>query len=216
MSPLEAQRREAEGIVYRWFRFRVRRGLGVLYCFFSFLPVLGTILYALSGSLDVSLVGGTVAGVCASLVFRAAGFRGFSRMTSTMELLKGVDGRRGRLRSAVGFMVLVIWPWIACGISFVIGRTTLAEAFAVVWLVELVVYRLVVARRAGDPIAEPRVEDWLALFSFPLGALLSTIQSLPPVIHGYGFLLVSPLLLISGIKSLYDAPKELVVDHDTR
>jgi len=40
------QRVEAELIAARLFRFRARRGLGVLYSLLSVLPLLGLILYA--------------------------------------------------------------------------------------------------------------------------------------------------------------------------
>jgi len=40
--------------------------------------------------------------------------------------------------------------------------------------------------------------------------LISAIRIIPGSPPFFGFLLVSPFLLLAGIKSLYEAPKELV------
>lgn len=215
LKQLKDQLAEAEGKVYRWFRFRVRRGIGMLYCLFSFLPVFGTLLYVISGSTPVAILGGTVAGVGSSIVFRTAGLRGVGKMSSTIGMMKGRSSPGSLNRRATSLLGLLLLPWVAYGAAVSFGQASVAAAFAVLWLAEFAFYRALTAGRAIDPIIEPGAADWLAAVSFPLGAVLSTFPGLPDPLHYYGFLLVSPLLLLAGAKSLYDAPKELVVDNGT-
>jgi hypothetical protein len=85
--------------------------------------------------------------------------------------------------------------------------------FALVWLVELVLYRVLTLHRNKNPILDHRAEDWLAVVAFPLGAIISVVNIVPGQSY-FGFLLISPLVLIAGLKSLYDAPKELVNNLD--
>jgi hypothetical protein len=213
LSQLEEQVRESQRTVYRWFRFRVRRGLGMLYLLFSFLPVFGTLIFAISGSLAITIICGTIVGVGSSIVFRAAGLRGFGRMSRTIDMLKGrstLTSLNGRAALLIGF---ALWPWAAYGVAISVGLTSLAAAFAVIWLVELGLY--MAFKRLKDPLFDRKAEDWIAMISFPIGAVLSTLPGLPGPLNSYGFLLISPLLLFAGAKSLYDAPRELVVNLDS-
>jgi hypothetical protein len=211
---LESQRKEAEAIVYRWFRYRVRRGFGVLYCLYSTLPVIGSVIYAATSDITLALIGGTIAGVCFSLALRAAVFRGFGKMGPTMGLLRGGVADRGPNQRA-RVLLFGIWPWIGYAVAASFHEGSLEALFAAVWLVELVIFRRRTLLRTGDAIVKPRFEDWLALVSFPVGALLSILPGLPVELHEYGFVLISPLFLFSGVMSLYEAPRELV-DADER
>lgn len=213
LSQLEGQRKEAGEIVYRWFRFRARRGLGLFYSLLSFLPLIGSILGTLFASEDVTLAGITVGIVCFWVVARVAGFRGFGRMRSTIELLKEdvpMGGRSQDLKRAATFVVIVLWPWIAYAVATTMGNAPLEVLFALVWLVEFVTFRVVTLKRNKNPIVGLRIEDWVVIVSIPVAALLSAFQIVSNAPPFFGFTLVSPLLLFSGLKSLYDAPKELV------
>lgn len=219
LNRLEGQRREAGDIVYRWFRFRVRRGLGIFYCLLSFLPVLGTILGTLGASQDVVIVGTSVGLVCAWIVSRSLGLRGFGKMSNTLDLLKGdgsLDGGSARFKGASTVIAIILWPWLAYAIAGSLGLTDLEVLFAVVWLVEFVAYRFLTLRRNKNPIVDHRTEDWLVVFIIPMAALLSTVRIVPNASQFYAFLLISPILLFCGIKSLYDAPKELVRGLDSQ
>ena len=186
----------------------------MLYCLFSFLPVLGTLLYAITGSLAVTLIGGTIAGLSGSILFRAAGSRGFGRMSNTIDMLKGRSGLTSLNRRTALVFGFILWPWVGYGVTASVGLTSLSAVFAMLWLVELGVYLLLASKRASDPLIDPSVQDWIAIVGFPIGAVLSTLPGLPGPLRSYGFLLISPLLLFAGAKSLYDAPKELVVSLD--
>jgi len=212
LSQLEGQRKEAGDIVYRWFRFRARRGLGLFYALLAFLPVLGNILAALFASQNVAFAGVTVGVVCIWVASRVAGSQGFGMMRSTIDLLKEDSPAMAsrNLRKSATFLVVLVWPWIAFAASVVLGQRSLEALFAVLWLVEFVVFRLLTQRSNRNPIVSLRVEDWVVVICLPLGALVSVILVTPSLPHLFGFTLVSPLLLFSGIKSLFDAPKELV------
>jgi len=211
LSQLEGQRKEAGDIVYRWFRFRARRGLGLFYSLLSVLPVFGSILGTLFVSENVTLVGVTVGIVCVWIVSRTAGFQGFGRMRGTIDLLKGDDSNGGsELRRTTTFLLIAVWPWIAYAAASALGQQYLEVLFALTWLVEFVVYRVFSLRRNKNPIVTHTIEDWLVVFCIPLAALISAIQIIPGSPPFYGFVLVSPFLLLAGIKSLYEAPKELV------
>jgi len=213
MSQLEGQRKEAGDIVYRWFRFRVRRGLGLFYSLLSVLPVLGVILGNLFASEGVTLVGVTIGIVCVWIVSRIAGFQGFGRMGSTIDLLKENDsaGTRGReVRRTATFLFIAVWPWVAYAVVSVLGLMYLQVLFALIWLVEFMAYRMFSLRRNKNPIVSHGIEDWLVVFCIPMAALISAIHVIPGSPPFYGFVLVSPFLLLAGIRSLYEAPKELV------
>jgi len=212
LSQLEGQRKEAGDIVYRWFRFRVRRSLGLFYSLLSVLPVLGSILGTLV-SQNVALVGVTVGIVCIWIAARSVGFQGFGRMRSTIDLLKEDDsaGGRGReLRRTATFLFISVWPWVAYAAASVLGQRLLEVLFALIWLLEFVAYRVFTLRRNRNPIVSHTIEDWLVVFCIPIAALVSAVQIIPNASPFFGFVLGSPFLLFAGVKSLYDAPKELV------
>lgn len=212
LSQLEDQRKEAGDIVYRWFRFRVRRGLGLFYALLSVLPVLGVILGTLFASQGVTLAGVTIGIICVWIVSRTAGFQGFGRMGSTVSMLKEDDasGRGRELRRTSTFLFVAIWPWVGYAIVSVLGQIYLEVLFALVWLLELVAFRMLSLRRNKNPLVTHRIDDWVVIFCIPLAALVSALQIIPGSSPFYGFELVSPILLLAGIKSLYEAPKELV------
>jgi len=213
LKELIAQRNEAGDITYRWFRFRVRRGLGVFYALLSFVPVLGTLLGLFSVSQNVIITAVTIATVCVWIAARTLGFQGFGRMASTIKLLRrneSADGSQGFKRAAI-FVAVALSPWVAYAVAASFDQTLFQIFFAVLWLVEFVSYRLITIRRNKDPLADHHIEDWVVLLCFPAAALLSTFAAFPNASPFYGFLFVSPFLLFSGLKSLYDAPKELVV-----
>lgn len=215
MSQLESQRKEAEDIVYRWFRFRIRRGLGVFYALLASLSLLGSILGTVFASQTLTIVCDTIALLLIWAAARAAGFRGFGRMGSTIDLLKeggSTDGRSRSLRAAAIFVVVAVWPWVAFAAAAVLGQTSLEVLFALVWLVEFVGYSILSLRRNKNPMVDHRLEDWLVVVCIPTAALVSALRIFHTTDLFFGFDLVSPLLLFSGIKSLYDAPKELARD----
>jgi hypothetical protein len=88
---LQEQRIEAELIAARLFRFRARRGLGVLYSLASVIPLMALILYA-TVPLPYAIAGTIVGTVAVWFVSRLCGFGEFSRMQYSMDFLKGEVG----------------------------------------------------------------------------------------------------------------------------
>ena len=185
----------------------------MFYSLLSILPVLGSILGAVFASQSASLVGVTVGIVCIWILSRTAGFQGFGRMRSTIDLLKEDGSARGGTREwqrTTTFLFIAVWPWVAYAVANALGQRYLEVLFALIWLVEFVAYRIYSLRRNKNPIVSHTIEDWLVVFCIPIAALVSAIQIVPNASPFFGFLLASPFLLLAGIKSLYDAPKELV------
>ena len=216
LSELEAQRKEAGEIVQKWFRFRARRGLGVFYSLLAFLSILGSILWTVFNSENAMIVGVSIAVVCVWAVSRMAGMQSFYKMSNTIGLLRENGGGHAQdnRRAFVIFLSTALWPWFAYVIAGYFGLPLYQVFFAVVWLLELSLYRIYTFRRNKYPVISYRIEDWLVVFFVPFGAILSALQLIPNGSPFFGFFFVSPVMLFCGIKSLYDAPKELVRDLD--
>jgi hypothetical protein len=215
---LEGQRKEAEEIVRRWFRFRARRGIGIFYLVVSLAPVLGTIVGTLFNAEVAGIIVGTSTAVFAWFCARRAGAQSFGRMTRTMKLLEEDPTQNPKpIASNPVIFLLQLWPWIPYVVTGVLGLPLFEIFFALVWLVENVLFRVLVLSRNKNPILCQRVEDWLATLSVPIIAIipaLSQLGILPQEPPFSAFLLITPLFLVAGVKSLYDAPKELVGNHD--
>jgi len=208
------QRVEAELIAARLFRFRARRGLGVLYSLLSVLPLLGLILYAtVSPQLTIA---GVVAGTLTVwFVARFYGFGGFSRMEYSLGFLKGQRGptfdqdREGWLHRRTSFVWFLssAWPWFGYTLASVEGYLYLAAAFLVVLVAEWVLIARFSHSPREDRILEGRVEDW----AFGVGDVIIGIIAILPGAPEWTWVFASPLFVLCGTKSLYEAPKELAL-----
>jgi len=88
-SLLQQQRMEAKAAMLRIFRFKARRGVGVFYSLVSLLLLGAFLLFGRSYSPFLVLAGVFVAATAVWYVAEAAGFRGFDRMTYSLEFLEG-------------------------------------------------------------------------------------------------------------------------------
>lgn len=212
LSQLDAQRKEAGEIVQRWFRFRARRGIGITYLLLSFLPLLGSILFTLSKTLLIEFAGVTVAAIFFWSLGRLAGAQSFGKMSKTIWLLKEDSTKQsGVVFSQDIRFIALFWPWLAYATANILGLPLYEVLFATIWLVQLVLYRALTVHRNKNPILEVRVEDWLVILAFAIAAIGSSLHIIPDVSP---FLLITPLILGAGLKSLYEAPKELVNSRD--
>ena len=214
VSPLESdvlqqQRIEAELIAARLFRFRARRGLGVLYSLASVVPLVAIILFV---TVPVPFaIAGTIAGsVAVWSVARLCGYGGFSRMQYSLDFLKGEGGatydeRRIRWLSWRNFawFLLTVGPWIGYTIANAEGYPIFAGMFLVIVALILGFSRAT----KQDRIVERRVEDW----AFMAGIILIAFAAILPGAPVWTWVLASPLLVFCGTKSLYDAPKEFAL-----
>ena len=211
---LQQHRIEAELIAARLFRFRARRGLGVFYSLISILPLLGLILYNTT-SLPFAVVG-EMAGILAIwFVSRLCGFGGLSRMQYSLDFLKGergtiYDETRGRWlswRRNLAWLLVSVWPWFGYIIANGEGYPSFAALFLVFLVAELALIMRFSRSTKGDRILDRRVEDWAII----VGDISIGIIAILPGAPAWTWALASPLFVLCGTKSLYDAPKELAL-----
>jgi hypothetical protein len=207
------QQIETELIATRLFRFRARRGIGVFYSIISIVPMLGIILY-LTVPLLLVVSGIVVAYFAVWYIARLCGFAGLSRMQYSLDFLKGekgtiygTDNRWLSLAKGFARFLFSVWPWLAYSISSQLGQPYLAAIFLLVLLVQSVLIELYSRSRNKNRILERRVEDWVVI----VGSISIALLAILPGASVWTWALATPILLLSGIKSLYDAPKELAL-----
>jgi hypothetical protein len=210
---------EVELIASRLFRYKVRRGLGVFYALMSVMPIVGIALYLTVPT--VFVVAGLVIGYLAIYVIaRLCGFSGLTRMQYSLDFLKGERGKtyneKGYRRISwtknfASFFLLIVLPWLVYSITAQEGYTTLSSFVIGVLIAVLVILELRTRSKQGDEkclrVFERRVEDWAIIIGSFSIAFLANIPGAPV----WTWALASPIFLVSGIKSLYDAPKELAL-----
>ena len=217
---LQQQQIDAELIAARLFRYKVRRGLGVFYSLIAIMPVVGIILYV---SVPLAfVVSGLIAGYFAIyIVARLSGFAGLTRMQYNLDFLKGKRGQiydeKGyRLiswsKSFASFFLLIAFPWLAYSIADQEGQTTLASIFILILIATFAVievFRRLKGKKDKDifRVFERRAEDWAIIIGSFSIALLANVSGAPV----WTWAVASPIFLLAGIKSLYDAPKELAL-----
>jgi hypothetical protein len=207
---------DAELITARLFRFRARRSLGLYYSLVSIVPVLGTIL-SLTGSASL-VIAGILAGVILTWsLARLWGFARFSKMQYSLAFLKGEKGevydekgdRKLSFRRDLARFIAIVWPWFGYIIAIVEKHPFIAILFPALFILELVLIKVLSSsskKKKGD-ILQMKSEDWTMV----LGCILIAMVAIIPGAPGWTWTLASPIFLGSGIKSLYDAPKELAL-----
>jgi hypothetical protein len=213
------QQAETELIAARLFRYKVRRGLGVFYALIAAMPIVGIVLYLTVPTFLV--VSGLIAGYLGIyLVARFCGFSGLTRMQYSLDFLKGERGRiydeKGYrwiswTKSFASFFFLIVLPWLAYSIADQEGYTTLSTLFVLILIVALVTTEILNRSKSKEKksysVLDRGVEDWAVIIGSLSIALLANLPGAPV----WTWALASPIFLLSGIKSLYDAPKELAL-----
>jgi hypothetical protein len=214
------QQAEAELIASRLFRYRVRRGLGVFYSLIAAMPIVGITLYLTVPAFFV--VCGLIAGyLVIYIVARLSGFSAITRMQYSLDFLHGGRGltydekgyrRVSWTKSFLNFFLLIVLPWLAYSIADQEGYTTLSSLIVLTlittWiLVEIFSRRKRSSDKKGINVLDRKVEDWVVIIGSLTIALLANVSGAPV----WTWALASPIFLLSGIKSLYDAPKELAL-----
>jgi hypothetical protein len=208
-SLFEQQRAEAKVAMLRIFRFKARRGVGVFYALVSLL-LLGVWAITRVFSSPLLVFAGLVAGASVTwYAAKAAGFRGYDQMAYSLEFLEGGDALvldRKRWYTNPAFLRFVT---LSSGAAFLAaeaeGLSTLSLAILTIWAAQSVLLRVFILSRSKDGVLDRRPEDWAVIAMFPL-MLVSAVATGTPI---GGVLLSVPIYLLAGLKSLYDAPKEL-------
>jgi hypothetical protein len=211
---MQQQRVEAELIAARLFRFRARRSVGVLYSLLSVLPLIGVILAATA---PVALT--IVAVLCCSLVIwfvaRSSGLVGISKMQYSLDFLKGEKGmvydpkKDAWLarRTSLSWFLASSWPWFGYIIAITEGSRFFAAIFMLIFVGEFAGMAWLSRFPRVSSIFEWRLEDW----AFVAGDVGIAFAAIIPGAPSWTWVLATPLFVLCGTKSLYDAPKELAL-----
>lgn len=201
------QRVEAKAAMVRLFRFRARRGVGVRYALSSLFLLALAALDALSSSRYVIL---GLAAVWLGSVYwaNAAGFKGFVRMSNSMDLVDGAEVRNRARSSRYGNptylqLLPILWAsgFVIAGLE---GWSLVSVALLGLLIGQLLIVRFSMVSKGTDSILEPHSEDWI--IPIAMAALLGLVILNHSAI-GAGIAAVC--CLFSGFKSLYEAPKEM-------
>lgn len=207
-NDLEPEGRDPKQIALAAFRFRARRGIGVFYTLVSLPPLLASIMTALHTPGYLTLTGIVVCLIIVWMVARAAGMKGFYHMTRVIDLYNGKleNKKRGILHMLRGLLIFVL-PFAVFTLLNIYGLNYLAATTIFCWVAVWVFYHIFVTSRASkDAILQSHIEDWLAS---PLAMVILILASLPGV-PSITFAFATPVLIAAGIKSMYEAPQELV------
>jgi hypothetical protein len=208
----EQERQGAKNIALSLFRFRARRGIGVFYSLFSVIPLLAYYLQKVPVPQTASLV---ILGTATFLVWlasRMAGFRAFSQMTESIDLvITDEHERNGSSKKSfgvTGMRLLRILPFAALIVSLYLRYATFAELFLFVGVFDQLFYSILsYSRRYADAIVRVKAEDCVVMVAVVVFLVLSFIPSTGRMIS-FGY--ISPVFFLAGIKSLYEAPEEIV------
>ena len=114
-------------------------------------------------------------------------------------------------KSFASFFVLIALPWLAYSIADQEGDTTLASLIILALIAAVVIIETLSHFRRKEKnsfsVLDRRVEDWAIIVGSFSIAFLANVPGAPV----WTWVLASPIFLLSGIKSLYDAPKELAL-----
>lgn len=209
---LEQERQGAKNIALAIFRFRARRGIGVFYFLFSLIQLLSYYLQTVSALHNWSLLILGAAILLAWLASRMAGFTAFRQMTQSIDLVNDAEqetnGSRRKSLRAVGRDLFRVSPFAAMIVSLYFSALTLAELFLFVGVFDQLFYSILAySRRPRDNVLRARPEDYVLIVTVVAFFVLSFIPATGRLLT-FGYL--SPAFLLAGIKSLYEAPEELV------
>lgn len=211
---LREQRVEAELIAARLFRFRARRSIGVLYSLFSVLPLMGVILFA-TVPLLVAITAVLAGILVVWFVARSSGLAQLARMQYSLDFLKGgkgavYDARREiwlSRRTNLAWFLASAWPWFGYVVASSEGYPFYAAICMVIFVAEFAAITAFSQLTKMSSVFEWRIEDW----AFVLGDVCIAFAALVPGAPSWTWVFATPLFVFCGTKSLYDAPKELVL-----
>lgn len=211
LDDLVSQQRRTEEIALRLFRFKTRRGIGAAYSFATVMVILVLIAANVVRSIYLTLFLVTITPAIVTIVSGLFGYRGVVRMNYAIDLANGkVGSERGYVALEIGTVVLLTWPWLTFTILVNFGYSGQAYFFPLIYLFELLVFLTVGYRTKGRQTINWRIEDTIFLVSL----FLSSILVIFPAIGTLGFEVALPVWILSALKSLYEAPKEVLFENE--
>ena len=205
---------EAELIAARLFRFRARRSIGVFYSLLSILPLAGVILAA-TVPIPFAVVAVASGAVVVWSVARSSGLSGISKMQYSLDFLKGKKGMVYDAskdvwlarRTNFGWFLASTWPWFGYIVAIMEGSGLLAGVFMLIFVGEFAALAVLSRFPKVSSIFEWRIEDW----AFITGDVGIAFAAIIPGAPSWTWVLATPIFVLCGVKSLYDAPKELAL-----
>jgi hypothetical protein len=211
---LQRQRIEAELIAARLFRFRARRSIGVFYSLLSILPLMGVILAA-TVPVPLAIIAVVSGAVVVWAVARSSRLSGISKMQYSLDFLKGEKGLVYDAskdvwlarRTNLGWFLASAWPWFGYIVAITEGSRLFAAIFMLIFVGEFAAIAGLSRFPKVSSIFEWRLEDW----AFVMGDVGIAFAAIIPGAPSWTWVLATPLFVLCGVKSLYDAPKELAL-----
>ena len=207
---------DTKNIALRFFRFRARRGIGVFYGTFSIFVIVSFFISITSNSLELLFIFWAIGGFGVWYASKLSGFRSFGRMRYAMALLENRKMKGSMIRSILNYNIVSFlrsfWPWIFFIALILLGYIEIAVLFPLIWVLQMALIWFRNFRKKGDVLLEFRLEDWAFLISLTIAAILVTV----PKIGLMGFVYAEPVFIFSSIRSLFNAPMELLLGYETR
>lgn len=211
VDELVREQRRTEEIALRLFRFKTRRGIGVAYSFASVMVIFTLIAANLIHSIYLTLFVIAITPAIVVLGSGLFGYRGIVRMNYAIGLAKGrIGNAKGYFALEIFTVVLLTWPWLAFTALENFGYTGYVYLLPLIYLIELFIFLIVGYRTNGRPMIIWRVEDTVFFVALCVASLLVIF----PSIGTLGFEVALPVWILSAVKALYDAPKEVVFENE--
>ena len=206
------QQRQTEEIALRLFRFKARRGVGVAYSFASIMVILTLIAAYAIHSVILTLI---LVAITPSIVIFGSGlfgYRGVARMNDAIGLISGKN-RASKTTASLEILVVIAltWPWLVFTLLENFGYAGSAYIFPVIYVVELVILLIAGYRSRGPNTIDLRIEDIVFFASLCVASMLV----INPAIGILSLEFALPVWILSGLKSLYDAPKEVLFEYES-
>lgn len=211
VEELVGEQRKTEEIALRLFRFKTRRGIGVAYSFASVMVILTLIAANIIHFIYLTLF--VVAITPATVVLGSGlfGYRGIVKMNYAVGLARGrIGNAKGYFALEILTVILLTWPWLTFTALENFGYTGYTYLLPIMYLIELFIFLVVGYRTNGRPMIIWRIEDTVFFASLCIASLLVIF----PAIGTLGFEVALPVWILSAVKALYDAPKEVVFEHE--
>ena len=185
-----------------------------MYSLCSVLPLLGVILFATVP--QPLAIAGVVAGILTVwFAARSSGLANLCRMQYGLDFIKGergafYDARREiwlSRRTNLAWFLASAWPWVGYIVATSEGSPLFAAVFMAVFVAEFVAITWFGHFTKASSVFEWRLEDW----AFVLGDVVIAFAALIPGAPSWLWVFATPLFVLCGTKSLYEAPKELVL-----
>jgi hypothetical protein len=120
--------------------------------------------------------------------------------------------KRSDLFKLVRTLFLFIFPFALFALLEIYNLSIYAALLIFGWVIVWVFLNVLsYSRQSKNRIFYRRIEDWIAL---PLAMTMLILNALPVTGSVISFSFATPILLVAGIKSLYQAPEELVRSYE--